>query len=125
MYKRQDNDSVGVVKKERTLEDVMNLLRTVYDEINDNLNKHFNNMNKGFEELHIELNKTKEIMSKGCDTIKNACDKPDEKREENRGQLKKSTEVELTPVSYTHLDVYKRQLLYCNLKDNASTNIHH
>ena len=50
------------------------------------MNKHFDNMNKGFDELHIELNKTKDIMSKGCNTIKNANDKPDEKQEESRGE---------------------------------------
>ena len=39
------------------------------------------------------------IMNKGFNKLKNALDKPDEKREEDRYQLKESTEVELTQVS--------------------------
>ena len=105
-----DNDSVGVEEKEYTLNDIFDLLKKGFDEMDKRMNKgfdelqemrnkHFDNMNKGFDELHIELNKTKEIMSKGCDTIKNAFDKPDEKWEGDRYQIKKNTEVELTQVS--------------------------
>ena len=52
--KPNDNDdSVGVVEKERSGEDVMNLLKTIYDNMNkgfEMMNKHFDNMNKRFDE---------------------------------------------------------------------------
>ena len=39
-------------EKERSLDDVMNLLKTMYD----NMNKGFDNMNKGFNELRGVMN---------------------------------------------------------------------
>ena len=63
----------------------MNLLKTMYDEINGVINKRFNEreemMNKHFDNLN-------KIMDEGFNKQKNALDKPDEKWEEDRCQLK-------------------------------------
>ena len=67
-----DNDSVGVEKKERSWEDVLNFLITMekqwdkrFDEREEMMDKHFDNLNK--------------IMDEGFNKVKNAIDKPDEK----------------------------------------------
>ena len=49
------------------------------------MDKHFDDLNK--------------IMDEGCNKLKNAIDKSDEKREEDRDQYKESTEVEVNQVS--------------------------
>ena len=50
-------------------------------------------------------------MDKKWDKRLEKWDERDKKWEGDRCQSKESIEVELKPVSYTHLDVYKRQVL--------------
>ena len=70
-----DDDSVGVVKKERSLEDVMNLLITM----KEMMDKHFDNMNKRLDERDKMLDEWS--------------------RELKTDQYQESTEVELNQVS--------------------------
>ena len=87
-----DVDSVGVVKKERSWEDVLNFLIAMekqwdkrFDEWDKMMDKRFDEREEMMDKHFDNLNK---IMDEGFNKLKNAIDKPDEKREEDRCKLK-------------------------------------
>ena len=78
-------------EKELSLNDLFNLINNRFDMNNSNFNKKFDEQNTKFDELKTQIYEINKRFENTNEIIETSCNR-------------------LEPVSYTHLDVYKRQI---------------